>query len=147
MRIVLAAVAREAPNAQGKAERLKAATVRHLEDMMATCHPLVLLERSRKNHPTPSVPSDSFGRNTVWIFTCAISAMSSYLSAILIHPGILSSFESQRLAEECHVQHFTGDGDFLDLLACVVFWPFFAVFSVLRGAWLFLSRFWPHFGF
>ena len=33
--------------------------------MMATCHPLVMLEMLRKHHPTYSVPSDSSGRNTV----------------------------------------------------------------------------------
>ena len=37
VRIVFAKEAREGPNAEGKAERLMAATG-HLEDMMATCH-------------------------------------------------------------------------------------------------------------
>ena len=59
---------------------------------MATCHPLVMLERLPKHLPTPSVPSDSFRRNTVWNFTSSV-LMSL---AILTHPTILSSFEFQR---------------------------------------------------
>ena len=35
------------------------------QDVMANCHPPVMLEILRKNHPTYSVPSDSSGRNTV----------------------------------------------------------------------------------
>ena len=32
------------------------------------------------------------------------------------------------------VQQFTGDSDFVDLLAYEVFWPFFAALWILRGA-------------
>ena len=35
------------------------------QDVIATCHPLVLLEMLWKQHPTHGVPSDSSGRNTV----------------------------------------------------------------------------------
>ena len=44
---------------------------------------LVLLERSRKHHPPPSLPSDSIERNTGWIFTCETSPSCSSLSTIL----------------------------------------------------------------
>ena len=44
---------------------------------------LVLQERLRKHHPTPSLPCDIIGRNTRWIFTRATSALCSSLWAML----------------------------------------------------------------
>ena len=35
------------------------------QDVMATCHPPLMLETLRKHHPTHSVPSDSSGSNSV----------------------------------------------------------------------------------
>ena len=63
--LVLAVNVRDGPNTQDRAEHLTAAPGHPFEDVMATCHPPVMLEMLRKHHPTNSVPSNSSGRNTV----------------------------------------------------------------------------------
>ena len=51
--------AREGSDPEDKAEFRMAATGHLFQDVMATCHPPVMLETLRKHHPTHSVPSDS----------------------------------------------------------------------------------------
>ena len=53
-----------------------------------------------QDRPTPKGFSDSSGRNKVWNFTIESSAVCSLLWAMLTHPGIFSSFGSQRLTED-----------------------------------------------
>ena len=54
----------------------------------------------RQVHSIPSGPSDNSGRKMETNFTIATSTECSSLSAMLTHPGILSSFESQRFNED-----------------------------------------------
>ena len=52
--------------------RLRAVSGHLFDDKMATYHPPGVAGEVTENHTTPSVPSDSFGRNTVWIFTSSV---------------------------------------------------------------------------
>ena len=118
--IVLAIEASEGLHTQDRALRVMVVSDCLFEDWMATYHPprfpgycpfaveqasIPFAFEARECPNTQdkarrSVPSSSSGRSTVWLFTCAISAVSPSLSVMLTQPGILSSFESQRLTED-----------------------------------------------
>ena len=55
---------REGPNTQDRAVHLTAETGHHLEEVIASCRPPGVAAQVTGNS-SPSVPSDSFGRNTV----------------------------------------------------------------------------------
>ena len=68
---------------------------------MATCHPLVLLNRLPAIYPTPSLPFDSSGRNTVWNFTSSMLMTVGGADTPLHHRFFHSvTFEPQRLTED-----------------------------------------------
>ena len=80
------------PNTQDEAERFMVATGHHLEDVIATCHPPGIAEEAAGNIvQRPLVLLTALGENMVWYRASANSAVSSCLSAMLTHSGIVSS--------------------------------------------------------